>query len=308
MRTPCLRLLPSVLLALTLSGQALGQTAIDPGDPARAGIREQNKRRAALEKEFKKLRFTHFGDKGNPAVRKAGIDQLRTYTDALGFQAMVEVFGREKDDVRTALLDHFVSLQTSAAQGAIAWAAVTGVDPSFRAMAVARLAAASDSIQGAPDSVRAVVQAGLTSGNEQTMRNAADVAGVLGIFEVIPILIQAQQGTSGGGGGEPQGDQAYIFVGRQQSFVSDLTPVVSESAVAFDPTVSVLSTGSLLRVSGAVVTTERIEIHSALVGLSSRLGGADTSGLGYNIDAWKQWQQDVFVPKMRELAIARAGN
>lgn len=311
------RVVGCLLLGVGVALPALGQNggllgdlrsgAVDPNDPARAAIREQNKRRTQLEKEFKKLRFEHFGDKGNPKVRSAGIEKLRTYTDPLGFQSMVEVFGTEKDDVRNALLEHLASINTREATGAIAWAAVTGKDAGFRIMAISKLNAGGESLRTVPEVVKSVVIAGLSSGNEQVMRNAADVAGVLGIFEAIPAMIVAQAGPSSGGGGaaQPQGDQAYIFIGRQQSYVADLTPVVSESAVGFDPTVGILNTGTLLRVSGAVVTTERIEIHTSLVGLSNQLSGGDTSGLGYDTGAWKNWVRDVYQPKMRELAAAQ---
>jgi hypothetical protein len=300
---------PTGLLDRLRTGQA------GSADPSRAAIREQNKRRAQLEKEFKKIRFEHFGEKGNPAVRQAGLVKLRSYADPLGFQSMVEVFGNEKADVRGALIEHLWSIGTREAVGAVAWAAVTGRNADLRAAAITRLAAGTP--DAAPDAdekdakdkadvVRAVVLAGLGSGDEEVMRNASNVAGVLGIMEAIPALILAQAGPSGGGGtSEPEGDQAYIFIGRQQAYVADLTPVVAESAVAFDPTIGVLSTGTLLRVSGAVVTTERIEIHTNLVGLSSRLTGQDTSGLGYDFEAWKRWHQDVYQPKMRELASAK---
>ncbi len=298
-------------LSLALTGPALAQTIIDPADPARAAIREQNKRRTTLEREFKKIRFEHFGDKGNPKVRAAGLEKLRSYTDPAGFQPMIEVFGNEKSDVRTALIDHFWKIGTRESIGALAWAAVTSKNADLRAMATARLAASIDVSPASSDDkalvVKNVVLSAINSNNDEVMRNAANLAGILGMVEAIPALILAQSGPSTAvtGASQPEGDLAYIFVGRQQAFVSDLTPVVSESAVAFDPTVSVLSTGTLLRVSGAVVTTERVEIHTSLVGLSSGLTGADTSGLGYNLDAWKKWHQEIYEPRIRELASAK---
>lgn len=53
------------------------------------------------------------------------------------------------------------------------------------------------------------------------------------------------------------GQTANIFVARQQSFVSDLQPVVSESAVGFDPDPAVLSTGVRLLIDGVISADRR---------------------------------------------------
>ncbi|TVQ60023.1 MAG: hypothetical protein EA379_09180 [Phycisphaerales bacterium] len=53
------------------------------------------------------------------------------------------------------------------------------------------------------------------------------------------------------------GRAANIFVATQQSFVSDLTPVVGSSSVAFDPTVSPLTTGVTLLLRGVVSADRR---------------------------------------------------
>lgn len=53
------------------------------------------------------------------------------------------------------------------------------------------------------------------------------------------------------------GQTANIFVARQQSYVSDLAPVVSESAVGFDPTIAVLSTGVRLLIDGVISADRR---------------------------------------------------
>lgn len=53
------------------------------------------------------------------------------------------------------------------------------------------------------------------------------------------------------------GKFANIFVATQQSFVSDLTPIVGTGAVAFDPTVSPLTTGVTLLLRGVVSADRR---------------------------------------------------
>ncbi|MFA6045827.1 MAG: hypothetical protein WC718_12660, partial [Phycisphaerales bacterium] len=53
------------------------------------------------------------------------------------------------------------------------------------------------------------------------------------------------------------GQTSYIVVATSISFVSDLQPVVSESAVGFDPTVSAVPSGVTLSVSGTVSADRR---------------------------------------------------
>src|SRR5690606_15471171 len=89
-------------------------------------------------------------------------------------------------------------------------------------------------------------------------------------------------GTSLGRESDRTGDVAFIAIGRQVAFVSDLTPVVSDSAVAFDPTIGVINEGTLVRVHDASVTIYREHIHASLVRLTSRASGRSTSQLGYD--------------------------
>jgi Flp pilus assembly secretin CpaC len=53
------------------------------------------------------------------------------------------------------------------------------------------------------------------------------------------------------------GQTANIYVATQQAFVSDLTPVTSESAVAFDPEVDVVNSGVVLLIDGIVSADRR---------------------------------------------------
>jgi len=53
------------------------------------------------------------------------------------------------------------------------------------------------------------------------------------------------------------GQTANIFVVTQQAFVSDLTPVVGDSAVGFDPTVAVASEGVTMLMEGVIAADRR---------------------------------------------------
>jgi type II secretory pathway component GspD/PulD (secretin) len=74
------------------------------------------------------------------------------------------------------------------------------------------------------------------------------------------------------------GQTSFINVSTQQAFVSDLTPVVSESAVGFDPTVSSLTTGVQLLIRG-VVSADRRYVQMSLQFSIAELQGFGTSSV-----------------------------
>ncbi len=64
------------------------------------------------------------------------------------------------------------------------------------------------------------------------------------------------------------GQTSNIFVATQVAFVSDLEPVVSDSAVGFDPTVNVVSEGVTLLVTGTVTSDRRYVTMNVDAGIS----------------------------------------
>ncbi|MCC6676564.1 MAG: hypothetical protein IT436_05415 [Phycisphaerales bacterium] len=268
----------------------------NPDDPARQQYSQHQKQRVVAEKELRKLRATYFKAIRNPKIRAEGIVKLHDYNSPALFPSLIEIFQHEQDDVRTAVVDILYLSASDEGDASLTWIAIEGEDPEFRAMAKSRLLERISAGNGASNRVRLVILQGLKSQNDARIGAAAQLAGQLGLFETIPWLINAQLGGStastGGAGGDGQGALAWILVGQQQAFVSDLTPVVGESAVAFDPQLSTLTTGTILRVFDAHVVTYRTEVNAALIGLSSRLTGRDMSGLGWNQPAWGQWYRD----------------
>ena len=65
------------------------------------------------------------------------------------------------------------------------------------------------------------------------------------------------------------GKRANIFVVTQQAFVSDLTPVVGTSSVAFDPTVQSLQSGFTLALHGVVSADRRYVTLTVQTGISN---------------------------------------
>lgn len=64
------------------------------------------------------------------------------------------------------------------------------------------------------------------------------------------------------------GQVANIYVATQTAFISDLSPIVGESAVGFDPTIAVVTEGVTLRVEGTVSADRRYVTMNIDAGLS----------------------------------------
>lgn len=287
--------------------------AVDPDAPASRALAATNKRRVELEREMYKLRATYFRNIRNTEVRQAGLSKLSAYSDPAIFPSLLKIFGKEKDDVRHAILDNLAGLKSEHADATIAWAAIFGADAPFRTAATERLMRRVQASPGEPSIyVQSVIARGLRSETNAEINAAARLAEALRLYEAIPMLINAQiSGRSSrvGGGGGADTSLAYILVGQQQAFVSDLTPVVGDSAVAFDPTVGVVTEGVVLRVMDAVVVTYRVEVNTALRGLASAGWGRPVDQLGWNIPAWHEWHAQEFKPhlaKLREQEKAQA--
>jgi len=70
------------------------------------------------------------------------------------------------------------------------------------------------------------------------------------------------------------GQQAYVLVGTQQSYVADLDPVVAENAVAFNPIMGVVGSGTSLEVE-AVVSADRRYVTLTVTPSVSQIIGFD---------------------------------
>lgn len=268
-----------------------------------AEAKERQRWLSGVEQKLRRINAEFFRVR-NVQMRQVGISQLRDYNDPAVWPTMLDVFDRAGDDVWIAMLDMFADHESDEGDATLAWIATFNDSEDIRDEAGARLEvrlAASDE-ERPSGRIASVVALGLDSDENHVLTNAANLANRLNLIEAIPALINAQasgtsvrSGRTGGGGA-----LAYILVGTQVSFVSDLTPVVGDSAVGFDPTVAVVTDGVVLSIGDAVVTTYRTEVHTALVGLSSRAWGQSTADLGWDQRAWHEWYKDEFVPYMDE--------
>jgi hypothetical protein len=320
-----IRLGPALALALAVVSPALAQDQplpewarrldMDPTSPAALKYAAQQRERVAAERELRRIRFQHFGPIKKTEIRQEGILKvLQIATPAL-YPSLIEIFAREGADVKVALLDLFHDSRTPEGDAALAWMGIFDRDADARDKAGRLLGKRREALGETPLTAKLVVFQGLKSADHAQSSAAARFAANFDIIEAIPWLIAGQlQGTpqvaATGVGQSDNSALAWIMVGTQTAYVSDLQPVVGPSAVAFDPQLSVVNEGVILRVIDAVVVTYHVEFHNALIDLSSRAWGQSTHDLGWNIPAWNRWYRDTFAPywqdKQRELAAAKA--
>ncbi len=287
-----------------ISPTGIASSEADPFAPA---LLEFNRKRARYELDIRRIRTLHFLTRHTP-TRQAGIAKLRAITAPEAFAPMLATLGGEDDDARLAALDHLADQPDPRADAVLAWHAVFDGRERLRAECRERLAARAAS-RNVPEETRSAVAEGLRSDHPPTAAQAAELAERLNLLDALPMVIRAQVnqqqaaaggGASvGGGGGTSLGSDtalAYIIIGRQTTFVADLTPVVGQNAVAFDPTIGVITEGAVLRITDAVVRVYNVALHNTLTRWSSAAWGRSTEHLGWDVNAWLAWYADEFRP------------
>lgn len=277
-----------------------------PDSPEAKAHAAAQRTRVQIEKDLKKVRAKYFRSTRNTETRQLGILEIRKHTDPAVFPLLLSTFEGEGSDAEDAVFDHLRDLKIDEADATLAWASIHGQSPDYRQRATRRLLVRTGELGEISYRVKSAVALGLREQANQPLTAAAQLASTLGLYEAIPMLIQAQVGTSGGSGGgntaAGNGALAYIIVGRQEAFIANVTPVVGDSAVAFDPQLAVVTEGVVMRVIDAVVITYRVEVHAALVALSTKgFGGQSTAKLGYDQRAWRTWYANEFVPYCRKM-------
>ncbi len=262
-----------------------------------------------LERSLNAIRARHFGSVRVPDLRKEGMRRVRETLDGFArplpgeaISAAVDVFEREANDVRLGLLSYIADQGTHDSDATLAWLACFERNDEVRESSLGMLVEGARARRVAYG-VKLALDRALRSGDDAHAAASARVIEALGLLEAIPLLISAQVGN-GGTPAEPRGVRAFILVGQQQTFVSGLTPVVGNGSVAFQPEISTLTTGSLLVVRDAVVTSYRTEVHDALVRMTSGAWGRSTAYLGWDVEAWRRWHAEVFVPHLEAVELA----
>ena len=265
-------------------------------------LADQVKTREQKDKDLRRIRAKHFGTMQKVEIREAGIAKLAEYNDPALYPLMVELFEKEKNDVRTAMLDMFTKAESDAGDATLTWHAIFGRDEWMRENCRARLRGRLRDIETGNithDNVKLVLYEALRSPTAKHRAAAAQMADALNFVEMIPWLAAAQLSAETRAPERP-GALAWILVGQQTAFVSDLEPIVADSAVAFDPQISTITTGTMIRVDDAAVSTTRyiynFDVHNSLVNMSTRNWGQGTATLGFDYRKWKEWYELTFEP------------
>jgi hypothetical protein len=284
---------------------------LDPADPKVAAVAEAAKERRTAEKELRKIRYQYLAQNKHQPKREEGLARLRDYDTAALYPLLIDLFKDDQADVKHYLIASFARAENQAGDAALAWMGVYEKSPMIRLAAADQLRARIAEDSQATQAVRMVLYEGFRTRKNSVMVASAKLASTLNLVELMPWLIASQAvqqpstSSVATGSGSGEGALAWILVGEQTAFVSDLTPVVGPNAVAFDPQLSVVTTGSIIRILDAYVIEYHVELHQELVDWSSREYGQNTGGLGYDYDAWKKWYDQDFVPHLAAVAAER---
>jgi len=259
---------------------------------------ELAKRKFVLTRDLQQIRHRYFRDVSAEKARKQGLDRLREMAkETVALPLILDIFKHEDRKTRLEVMDMLASMKTQPTDSTVAWMALTDTDPQTREAAAKLIADRTQEGSGqVPIGAQWAIAGALDSSDNALVSAAANMALNLRLIDAIPSMIAAQVANPNAGA-PGAGAIGQISIVTQRAFVSDLTPVVGNSAVGFDPQLSTVSEGVVLRVFDAYVITYRTEVHSALVALSTQaMDGQSTASLGYDQAAWKTWYEETFLP------------
>jgi len=281
---------PTMVGADTAPGEGLreGWTIDAPED--RADPDRPDARDPAVE--LRRLRREHFGSIRVPEIRRRGLERLASFGDADAIELLYRSLRREAADVRAAMLDRIRSFGAKG-QAALAWIAIEDPDPALRSLAAGRLD------RPATPATLGVLDLALRQTTHATVNRAGALAGSLNALPAIPHLIFAQVASDEI---TDRGDLAWIAIGTQKSYVSNVVPVLGNGSGAFTPVVNTILEGVVLRITDAVAVTYRADAHQALVSMTSADWGRSTAHLGYDPKVWWAWYHEEYLPFKRAQA------
>jgi hypothetical protein len=290
--------LPSEGAVAPMSGAdlAVGQAARPEVDAAAGDDVPPKKASRDEAVRLRQLRREHFGSVRAPELRAKGLAALAEFGNANSIELLYAMLRREKPDVRDAMLDRIDAFGAKG-QAALTWIAIEDPDAAVRAAATARID------RPAAPATLGVLDLALRQNAHATVNRAGALAGTLNALPAIPHLIFAQVASDPV---ENQGDLAWIAMGTQRSYVSNVAPVLGDGSGAFTPIVDTILQGFVLRVTDAVAVTYRADVHQSLVAMTSADWGKPTGHLGYDPKAWWAWYNDEYVPFKRAQAAEAA--
>ncbi|GAB5495313.1 MAG: hypothetical protein Phyf2KO_03930 [Phycisphaerales bacterium] len=292
----------ALLLSLLMPLQSVAQSESDQEQPQ---IEEPIERELTplgplreVEQDLRRTFYQFFKRTRNEQMHEQGWRELKRFMDdPRVYELMIELFEDKPIEMRRKLLELFVEEASEDADVVLAWVAVFNEDEQLRIWAAGRLTERVG--EGKPSHrIQLVIESGLTSGEDDAAIASSNLVRRFNLLKAVPYLIQAQA--------QPQrqdvrrGAIAQIVVGTQQAFVANLTPVVANNAVGFQPTIGVVTDGVVLRVMDAVVWSYRTQINRDLVAMTSDAWGRSTAKFGYDQKQWFDWYNNEFKPTLAD--------
>lgn len=259
-----------------------------PFNDTKAYIISQNE----YEKQIRGFRYKYLGNKKRESLRNQGFMELSKFNQPAAIVPLIKVLRKEKQDVQDWLFKHLnTAFDPDISQSVMTWISIYDENPQFREKAMVSLKDKKANFES-----QWLIDYALRLPDDNLVTAGAIAAGQFNLAEAIPLLITSQGGNySTRGGTGARGDLAWIFVGNQRYYVSDLTPVVGDSAVAFDPTVNAINEGSLMVIEDALVEFRRFEVHDVLLNLIERDYGQRID-FGFDTGKWQNWYRNEYIP------------
>lgn len=267
----------------------------NPNDPVVKAALEARRKQLALEREIRTLRFRYFRTSHAP-TRARGLDKLRALKDESTFGVQLKVFEADDADVKAVMLGNFREARDEAGDRALTWVAVTDASDAARTLARSYIVERTSEAKETPHGVLGVLTGLILAGEPEQQRAGAGLASTLQIYETIPALLTAALP----GDEDRQGDLAWIAITTQTAYVGSVVPVVATNSVGFQAVPATVTTGSLLRIRDATVTTVsgNVDLMPALYGMADTITGGSTRGLGRDRAQWAVWYSSVYEPFM----------
>lgn len=271
-------------LLLERYGPAASDASANP--PQSERLRDAVARRAAIT-AMKRLHAEGFGRSATAEARARALDTIESISGVAELEAGRAILGGAGERIDLLATDSqvraafFRALAADASVGVpmLLDFAVAGDDP-VRPQAIDALP------REMPGAGEARIAEYLRGDRELFVNRAAMIAGSFGTAALIPSLVSAQFAPET----PRRGDEAWIAIGKQTTYVRDLIPTVGDGSAAFQPVPGTVFEGSLLRIMESSVTIYRTEVHDALSSLVERVTGEPAPPFGYDIARWQAWE------------------
>lgn len=223
-------------------------------------------------------------------------EKVLAITDTAAVEPLYEIFARQKEPAKRQLMvDALARIGGDLAADKLV--DVLGKDPNDAVAERARVALGDVRSETVALKLNNLMRTGDARARGRAARAMADAgpAAMSGVPNLIRNLITREQKIIHHV--PTQSQRSWIATGTHTAYVSDLTPVVAEAAVGWDPTISYIVSGAVLDVKAQfepwneyVWVTVR---HDDVLASLQRITGQT---FGWDVRAWYRWYWNTYVP------------